>query len=109
MVRAKQWEVWLVPFDPSQGAEINKTRPAVVVSNDALNKLYQTVIVAPLTSTESQLPTHVLTNFNNRRGDIALDQVRCVYKGRLVKKIGIIPQDERQDIEDVLGLIFKSI
>jgi len=44
----KQFEVWIVEFDPALGAEIKKSRPAVVVSNNILNDLYATVIVAPL-------------------------------------------------------------
>ncbi|MDP2965956.1 MAG: type II toxin-antitoxin system PemK/MazF family toxin, partial [Pelolinea sp.] len=35
----KRGEIWLVNLDPMTGAEIQKTRPAVIVSNDALGKL----------------------------------------------------------------------
>ena len=44
----KQFEVWIVEFDPALGTEINKSRPAVVVSNNILNDLYATVVVAHL-------------------------------------------------------------
>lgn len=109
MARVKQWEVWLAGFDPAQGAEINKTRPAVILSNDLTNENLQTVIVAPLTSIVRKYPSRASTNFNGNGGQVALDQLRCMDKSRLKKKIGEIPQDERQDIEDVLALIFKSI
>ena len=41
----KQSEVWLLNLDPTIGAEIKKTRPAIVVSDDALGKLPLKVIV----------------------------------------------------------------
>jgi len=44
----KQGEIWLINLDPTIGAEIRKTRPAVIVNNDQLGKLPLKVIV-PIT------------------------------------------------------------
>ena len=46
----KRGEVWWVEFDPALGTEIKKTRPAVIVSNDAANRNLARVVVVPLTS-----------------------------------------------------------
>ncbi len=96
----KQFEVWSVEFD-------QKTRPAVVVSNNILNDLYETVIVAPLTSSvRIDFPSRVDTDFEDKGGQIAIDQLKCFDKGRLKKKIGIISPAERRDVLDILHHIF---
>lgn len=103
-----QFEVWIVNFDPSIGAEIYKTRPAVIISNNAANRNLQTVIVAPFTSTERNYPTRTDTFFENKGGQIGLDQMRCVdkHEKRLVKKIGVLPEPEWPDLLKTIDLIF---
>ena len=82
----KRFEIWLIQFDPSKGAEIKKTRPAVIVSPNTINAHLQTIIVAPLTSTVRNYPSRIPTSFENKGGQIALDQLRTVDKSRLKKK-----------------------
>lgn len=94
----KQFDVWVVEFDPALGSEIKKSRPAVVVSNNIINDLYATVIVAPLTSTFRNYPSRIDTNFGDKGGQIAVDQLKCFDKTRLKKKIGTITQVERDDL-----------
>ena len=43
-------EVWLVSFDASIGGEIQKTRPAVIISNNTANALLNCVQVVPISS-----------------------------------------------------------
>src|SRR5437870_8071190 len=50
ITRPRRGEVWAVALDPTVGAEIRKTRPAVVVQNDHSNRTASTTIVAPVTS-----------------------------------------------------------
>lgn len=103
----KQFEVWLVKFDPAAGSEIKKSRPAVVVSNNIINDLYATVIVAPLTSTIRNYPSRIDTGFGKKGGQIAADQLKCFDKTRLKKKIGIISKTECDDLVDMLSYIFQ--
>src|ERR1039458_10374544 len=86
----RQDEVWLVSLDPTRGAEMQKTRPCLVVSPDEMNRHLQTAIVAPMTTTEGAYPTRVTVTFQGRRGQVAVDQLRAVDRQRLLKKLGKI-------------------
>lgn len=103
----KQFDVWVVEFDPAVGSEIKKSRPAVVVSNNIINDLYATVIVAPLTSTFRNYPSIIDTDFGDKGGQIALDQLKCFDKARLKKKIGSITKSERDDVIEMLSFVFQ--
>jgi mRNA interferase MazF len=103
----KQFDVWIVEFDPAVGTEIKKSRPAVVVSNNIINDLYATVIVAPLTSTFRNYPTRLDTDFDDKGGQIAVDQLKCFDKARLKKRIGTISKRERDDLIEMLTYIFQ--
>lgn len=91
MVRPEvhRFEIWLVQLDPTQGSEINKTRPCVVISPDEMSAL-NTAIIAPMTSKGFSFPTRIPCTFQNKTGMILLDQMRSVDKLRLIKKMGII-------------------
>ena len=108
LVDPQRSQVWLVSLEPTQGSEINKTRPCVVVSPDETNRLLRTVIVAPLTSTIKNYPTRLSITFQNRFSSIALDQIRTVDKSRLIKKLGVISTSEYQFVADILVEMFSS-
>ncbi len=86
-------EVWWVNLDPVVGTEINKTRPALVVSPDDMNTRLPRVIVAPLTSRGQPLGCRPELEFQGKPARILLDQLRCVDKRRLVSKTGTIDKD----------------
>lgn len=85
---AKRFEVFLVNLDPTVGSEIQKTRPWLVISPDEMNDHISTVIVAPMTTKGREYPTRISCRFQDKDGQIVLDQIRTVDKSRLVKKIG---------------------
>lgn len=84
----KRGEVWLVALDPTVGSEIQKTRPALVISPPELHDFLRTVIVAPMTTAGFTAPYRVPVGFQGKRGLILLDQIRTVDQQRLVKKLG---------------------
>ncbi len=86
----QRFEVWLVNLDPTQGSEINKTRPCVVISPDELNRYLRTVTIAALTSSQRAYPSRVDCEFQGKAGQVALDHIRSVDKARLVRKLGTL-------------------
>jgi mRNA interferase MazF len=84
----KRGEVYWVNLDPTVGTEIKKTRPALVVSPDDMNKVLPRVIVAPLTSKGQPLGCRPEITFDGKQARILLDQLRCVDKLRLAGKMG---------------------
>ncbi|MGB8988882.1 MAG: type II toxin-antitoxin system PemK/MazF family toxin [Candidatus Sulfotelmatobacter sp.] len=99
-------EVWLVALDPSTGSEIKKTRPCLVISPDEMNEPLQTVVVAPMTTTQRDYPTRVNLIFRNKAGQVALDQLRSVDRQRLVKRLGSISIKSAQSVSRVLVEMF---
>ena len=106
MTYPRRDEIWLVSLDPTQGSEIRKTRPALVVSPNEPNQYLRTVIIAPLTTTERRYPTRVSLTFQQKRGQVALDQIRAVDQQRLVRKLGAAPAKTAQDVSSVLVEMF---
>jgi mRNA interferase MazF len=91
----KRYEIRWAALDPVQGAEMAKTRPAVIVSLDALNQRLETVTICPLTS---QLHPNWRTRLGCRIGgqnaEIAVDQIRTVSNARLGRKLGALSNEE---------------
>ena len=108
----KRGEVYTVNLDPTQGAEMKKTRPCVVVSPDEMNNHMQVVIVAPITSVVRYIPTRVAISASKKNGLITdsyvvLDQIKTVDKSRLAARIGTLTQDEIQEVSNVLCEMFS--
>ena len=100
-------EVWLVSLDPTHGAEIQKTRPCLVVSPDEMNQYLQTVIVVPMTTTMRPYPTRVPLRFQGKSGQAPLDQLRAVDRQRLVRKLGTVSPSTAQQASAVLLEMFS--
>jgi len=104
----KRFDVFLVDLDPTVGAEIQKTRPCVVVSPDEMNRPIATVIVAPLTTQGKAYPTRVACHFQGKDGLIILDQLRTVDKVRLVKRLGRLTSSEQETVLQILAEMFAA-
>jgi mRNA interferase MazF len=98
-----------VDFDSTRGSEIRKTRPAVVLTADALNRVRRTVVVVPLSTGPTPRPPIVVATASAGDESVAVcDQVRAVDKSRLTRRMGQIAVTDLCAVEDgvriVLGL-----
>jgi mRNA interferase MazF len=106
----KRGEVYLVNFDPTIGAEIKKTRPALIVQNDIANRYSPITIVAAITSQfeEPLYPTEVFlaTGEGGMKVDsvVLLNQIRSVDKRRLLKRLGSLRPPTLRRVDRALGI-----
>lgn len=99
----EQYNVYWVELDPTQGSEMSKTRPCVVVSPQELNLYLNTVIIAPITSTIRNYPFRTHCNIMGKEGEIATDQIRTVDKRRLKKQITKLSTREIQNLQNIFN------
>ena len=107
MVGVLRFEVWLINLGPTQGSEINKTRPCVVLSPDEMNRYLRTVTVAALTSTQRDYPSRAECTFQSKEGQVALDRIHSIDKTRLVRRLGVLPKSTTQAVCDRLQEMFQ--
>jgi mRNA interferase MazF len=107
MVTVKRFEFWQVGLNPTLGSEISKSRPCLVVSPDEANKFLNTVTVIPMTSTLKNYPTRFECLFEEKTGQLAIDQIRSVHKTRLIRKLGILDDEASRRLCFVLVETFK--
>ena len=104
----KRFDIFLVNLDPTIGHEIQKTRPAVVISPDEMNPFISTVIIAPMTTKSHAYPTRVPCTFEGKEGWVVLDQIRAVDKARLLSKLGEMEEDTQEGILAGLAAMFHE-
>jgi len=96
-------DVWWVSFDPSVGGEIQKTRPSVIISNDAANSVLNRLVVVPLTSKISKLyPGQAFVTLNGERRKAMADQITTVSKLRLHNLVGSLAASDLMSIEHAI-------
>jgi len=109
-MKIKRGDVFWVSFDPSVGGEIKKKRPAVVVSTDKANPYLNRVVVIPLSSKISRIyPSEAKISFQNKESKAMADQIRTISKGRLISKIGSLPLEQMEKIENKIKLFLELI
>jgi len=103
--------VWLLRFDPTRGAEIGKTRPAVVVNPKSVGRLPLRIVVPVTEWAAKYANVPWLVYLRPQRGnglskDSAADcfQVKSVSIGRFVKKVGDLRADELEEISAAVAL-----
>ena len=105
----RRGEVFLVCLDPTVGAEIKKTRPALVISNDINNQFAETVTVLPITSSVGKVypfEAIILPSESGllKRSKVKCNQIRTIDKKRLVRSLGKVTFPKICEVEDALRI-----
>jgi mRNA interferase MazF len=101
----RRGEVWWVSFDLSVGGEIQKTRPAIVLSNDPANAALNRVIVVPISSQTSRIyPSEALITLNGEQRKAMADQIMTASKQRLKNRLGILSSADVTAVENAVLL-----
>ena len=106
--RVRRLDVWLTDLDPTQGSEIRKTRPCLVISPDDMNGAIRAVIIAPMTTTTKSWPTRIPCTFKGTKGFIVLDQIRTVDVERLSAHLGRISPRTGETVLERLREMFVA-
>lgn len=111
-----QRDVYYCDFGDNDGSEQSGERPSLIISNDLGNINSDTIIVLPITSKKKKdLPIHYILYkniypfFKDEENTVLTEQVRCVSKKKLHKKMGQISVEDFNNIVIILNVNFKPI
>jgi mRNA interferase MazF len=108
MTDIKRGEIHLAALDPTLGREIAKTRPVVIISNDIGNKYSGTVTILPVTSKKLEKIYPFESKLDKgtanlpKTSKVKTDQIRTIDKQRIVKRIGVLDEEQIACIENAL-------
>jgi mRNA interferase MazF len=107
----RRGEIWDVNWSPGRGAEQKGTRPALIIQNDRGNTSlsYPLTIVASMSRTEREIPLHVRIAPSEENGltdftDVKCEQVMTIEKSRLIRRRGMITNEELNKVDVALKL-----
>lgn len=99
----KRYEIYYADLNPAIGSEIKKIRPVVIVSQDAMNKYLETVVVCPLTSKlHPKWRTRLQINCAGKEAELAVDQIRTISKKRLKQKIDRLSSEKASQLRRLI-------
>lgn len=99
----KRYEIRWAGLDPTFGSEMQKARPVVIVSLDALNVVLSTVTVCPLTTQlHPAWRTRLPVKAGQRDAEIAVDRIRTISKSRIGRKLAVLTSQEAATIRRLI-------
>jgi mRNA interferase MazF len=99
----KRYDIYLADLDPTIGSEISKIRPVVVISQNAMNRNLETIVVCPLTSKlHPTWRSRLQIDCAGKAAEIALDQIRTISQQRLKQKIDQLSDESAAQLRQLI-------
>ncbi len=88
-ITLKRGDIYWIDLNPTIGAEINKIRPGLIVSNDVATQVARILLIAPITSKKIEIirPFEVAISLKGKPSKVLLNQCRAIDRSRLKDKI----------------------
>lgn len=108
-MKVERYAIHWVNLDPTIGSEINKTRPAVVVSDNSMNKTLKTIVVCPLTSSiHPNWRSRIQITVRDKEAEIVVDQIRTISKQRIGGKIGKLTTEDSLKLQIIITEMYGT-
>ncbi len=102
-----RYAIYLADLNPTQGGEMNKVRPVVVISMEAMNDSLSTVVVCPLTTQlHPKWRSRIQIKCDGKPAEIAVDQIRTISKIRLKKKIDTLSSANASELRRLISEMY---
>jgi mRNA interferase MazF len=99
----KRYDIYLADLNPTIGSEISKIRPVVVISQNAMNRNLETIVVCPLTSKlHPTWRSRLQIDCAGKAAEIALDQIRTISQQRLKQKIDRLTDESAAQLRQLI-------
>jgi len=106
-MKLERYGIYLADLNPTRGSEINKTRPVVIVSDDGMNSVLQTIVVCPLTTTiHSGWRSRIQIMCAGRKAEVAVDQIRAISKDRCLRKVDHLSTDAAKELRLLISEMY---
>ncbi len=105
----KRYDIYIADLNPTQGRELNKKRPVVVISQNSMNSLLDTIVVCPLISKTHPLwRSRIQVTCAGRKAEIVVDQIRTISKIRLHKKIDSLSAQKADELRHIIHEMYAA-
>jgi len=108
-MKIKQFDIWLADLNRSKGTEPGKTRPVVIVQTDLINETHLSTLICPITTNVKLeielLRIHLKKGQLDKLSDVLVDQIRAIDNKRLIKKVGQLTKEQRNNLKTNLAIV----
>ncbi len=99
----KRYEIFYADLNPTKGSEIKKTRPVVIISQNAMNQHLESVVICPLTTKLHPMwRSRIQIECSGKQSEIAVDQIRTISKTRLKNKIDSLSEEKATQLRFII-------